>query len=824
MKTSPELLTDILGVLGHISAKLDSQKQPKSETAIITGGGIFGLFNKKGVAAQAAEDIEKLKTAIKGFQLARFIEMNKELEKYSKLSNHPSKHASGWANAAKDVGQALLYMAGGIAAFALTMSISSKLLGISPIEILEFVVGTAFALSLSMIIIAGGEFVGDKLTGKSEKGKGKSAIGEAKDMGIALMYIAGGILSFAISLRLVPIILKKSSILAGVGEIALIIAGMVGIFFLLGLAKTPIEAGTGVAMAMGIGIGIISLAIIAVALTSKLLLSMFKDKDTNKEGHKKSKLGGILGTLGNAVAALGMFGLFIAGLAATFWVMGLPIVSGPILLGSLALLGMAVSLIATTKAIKSVNDIMKSMDMKKTTENIKLMVSGVMSGVIQGVMGSGLHKNELGEPSSTGDLTLKEVRQFRRIKRVIRMLGSISSSLSEFAMGLRAFAKLGEISSLEYDENGKPIIGKKGKIHVTEIAKSIADTFGIFIKSLVENTQNLTRHQARSLKILGKALTGDQGLIHGVVEFATALKTFSEFGAAGEIYVPAIKDDDGKIVKAAEHVKITTITQNIVDTFGKFVTAMAEKAPLFEAAGPVGNKMQDFNEALMGVKRSGIGSWFRRDKPGILSALTGFNDLLLTYSNYGKDGAIPVKDKDGNIIPGKFIKVEEVANNMVTGVTTFVSSLNKALEGKNLKTISGNISDQLGSFGDIINQLDTLAKSQEGIDKLANSMGLLATNIGLLVTNMSSLNTDKLAKLATITAQHAVVTKGVTIPPVGTTTTSSSTTSSSPAMDWDRIGEIIGQKVAERINATQNGEYKFTFYNETQGNLEFKKH
>jgi hypothetical protein len=415
------------------------------------------------------------------------------------------------------------------------------------------------------------------------------------------------------------------------------------------------------------------------------------------------------------------------------------------------------------------------------------------------------------------------------------MLGTISKSISQFAMGLRAFAKLGEIASLDYkvdETTGEmtPIIGQAkegGKIHVVEIAKSIADTFGMFIKSLVENTQGLTRRQARSLKILGKALTGDQGIIAGVSQFANVLQTFSKFGKKGEIWVPPQYEDEKqtrKVKGTGENVPLTNIVANIVKSFGDFVDAMVAHSKEFEIGGAVANKMQSFNEALMGKKRSGIGSWFASDKPGILAGVTGFNDVLLLYADYGADGTIPKKDpKTGEIIPGPGISVKQIAQNMVSGITTFTSELSIALNGKDLAGSAKEIEKKMGSFTDIITQFDKMAESQEGIDKLANSLGLLATNMGLLVTNMGPLSTDKLQSLATMSAQHAVTTKGIPIAPVGSSANASSASPAGQA-DWDKIADRMGDIIAAKLTGGRNGEFNFTFYDgNTGGKLEIKE-
>ena len=142
MKTSPELLSDILGVLGNMSAKMDaaaaasaSAPKPKGDTNIKLGAmGVIGsLLGKKGAAAKMAEDVEKLKTAMKGFNIVRLNQMIESLKKYNEVSKEgaASKKVSGWAVAAQDMGKALMYIAGGIGLFAGVIAVSGGLLGVS---------------------------------------------------------------------------------------------------------------------------------------------------------------------------------------------------------------------------------------------------------------------------------------------------------------------------------------------------------------------------------------------------------------------------------------------------------------------------------------------------------------------------------------------------------------------------------------------------------------------------------------------------------------------------------------------------------------------
>jgi hypothetical protein len=220
MKTSPELLSDILITLTAINGKMDAlaaKPAAKGDTTVKIGSaGVIGsLLGKKGAAEKLADDVEKLKSAMKGLNLVRLNKLIVSLKEYQTISKENSSltKVSGWALAAQDMGKALIYIGAGIATFALTFGLAKKILGVSPYEVLGFIGLTSLTLAASMAILAGGEASGDKFAGflggkaktignaKADKGRTKSAIASARDMGTAMMYIAGGILGFSTSLK-----------------------------------------------------------------------------------------------------------------------------------------------------------------------------------------------------------------------------------------------------------------------------------------------------------------------------------------------------------------------------------------------------------------------------------------------------------------------------------------------------------------------------------------------------------------------------------------------------------------------------------------------
>jgi len=545
---------------------------------------------------------------------------------------------------------------------------------------------------------------------------------------------------------------------------------------------------------------------------------------TNKEGKevKRSKIGQMMAGMG---VGLGMFGLFLISSVGLFWLMGTPLVAAPVMLGAASLLLVSFALINMVRATKKIMDEVNALGGKKgvqdLTNNIYMLVSGVMDGVIRGVLGDKDANRKGLDTSGDGTISLKELREFKRIKRAVKMFAQIASSLSKFAKGLRAFAKLGEIASLEYEEdadgNMKPKLGGD-KIHVVEIAEAVAGTFSLFIKTMIEKTKKLSKDQAEALKKFAKALTGKRGLIAGVSQFAEALKTYAEFGKAQKIYVTAYKEDGTIDETKKEGVPLEDVVKNIEKGFFDFVDKMVAMAPKIEDLNL--NKMKRFNIALMGKK--GFGG---TEKPGLLDAVSEFSNTLALYAKYGEDNLIPLFNEKGEpIMDGakqKTIGVDKVATNMVAGIGAFIGAFSTSADKDGLEGKAKDLKKKIENISDIINQFDKLAKSQEGMEKLASSMGLLATNVGLLVTNLGTLDTNKLQALATITAQHAVTTKGV---PISETTKTPSSAPIAAPTDWNSVGEIIANKLAAKISGNRNGEFNFTFYDgATGGKLEINE-
>ena len=54
-----------------------------------------------------------------------------------------------------------------------------------------------------------------------------------------------------------------------------------------------------------------------------------------------------------------------------------------------------------------------------------------------------------------------------------------------------------------------------------------------FLENLIASTKTLSFRQARSIDRMGAALTGKNGILRAVIQFADVLKTFAQFGKNG---------------------------------------------------------------------------------------------------------------------------------------------------------------------------------------------------------------------------------------------------------------------------------------------------
>ena len=162
----------------------------------------------------------------------------------------------------KEMSSFLTYFAIGIASFAISLLLTSKLLSLSkPIDVVYFL---GFTIA-SLIVMFGVLALSEKIVTKGHN--------VVKDIGFGLATLALGILGFGITLRLLPVILGKDAGTIGEGFLLMgtITVALVGMFALFGFAENYVNKGSNVIDKMGVSLLILGGAIIGFALILKLL-------------------------------------------------------------------------------------------------------------------------------------------------------------------------------------------------------------------------------------------------------------------------------------------------------------------------------------------------------------------------------------------------------------------------------------------------------------------------------------------------------------------------------------------------------------------------
>jgi hypothetical protein len=166
-----------------------------------------------------------------------------------------------------------------------------------------------------------------------------------KSMGSAMMIFSLGIISVALTLAILPSILETDSMMKSVLMFTGIFLGIGAMMYFLGRSKELVEPGVEVLYKMGGAMMMFSLGILAVAIVSRLATSiLFSGSVEVDEEEKKGPMAAIwrLGTFG--VIAGGMIGLFV----------GLGAMEGTIKKGIGVATGVSVGIMLLSLAVLSV--------------------------------------------------------------------------------------------------------------------------------------------------------------------------------------------------------------------------------------------------------------------------------------------------------------------------------------------------------------------------------------------------------------------------------------------------------------------------------------
>jgi hypothetical protein len=732
----------------------------------------------------------------------------RKIERSMKMFENLGRSLRDIAKPIKTISMSLINLSLGIVAFAASILLAGKILGLAGGNaVFNFLIVSILGIAMVFGVLALANRVVDKGTDTIKK------------IGVGMAFLSLGIVSFALAIALVPAILGMGSIGAGILAVTGIIVLSGLIFAGIGLLKGPIEQGVVVAASMGMGMAFLAAGVLVMALSARAITGLAGDDAVNKKGEKRGKFGQLMSDIG---PGLGVMGIVLVSSALLFAGMG---ALAPVLLPGIGVgLAMSAALILFSISVKKLVNTANELGTKEEIyTSVEKTIGGVLKGFLDGIM-----------VLSDGKKGAKGVAAFIKNSAAIfagtGVLLSMSLALSQFAKALTAFAELENMRVIEgYDKDGKPRFGEK--INIKDVSDNITHSISTFLKALIASTSGLSRKEAGAIRKMGRALTGRRGILSAVSTFADVLKTFAQFGSEGKIgyveFVPDGTDEDGnaKFKQVPKTVLITEVVDNIISSFGTFVTKLTENTKEFELTGKHGRRMGHLAEALLGKK-----GMLGKEKYGILQPVEQFAETLTIYAKFGANNEIPILDPETGEVIDK-VSVETIAKNILNSLTAFT----KELGSRKIKQDTKQAEENLKIFDDIISKTNKISKSIDGIERLSKTLSELATSIGSLSMSLIDLDTDKLKNLSDVGAAYLAKTndygvaneritsvtsgQGVSSTPAPAPLASpgerrSGTTTSSTVKEpnWDLIAAQIGESVGNQlVTAMKSNQIKFEF-------------
>lgn len=761
---SVKILTEALGALVKAMPGLEAGitsiakiKEKSMGMALKSLGFLFTFIEDKGKPANA-----------------------KKIQKGIDVMEKAGKALKG-LNILREIGQGFMYLGLGVLAFAGSMVLSAMLLRLGkPSDILPFLGITI----LGLMVAFGALYLAKKFV------KGGTEV--IKDMGLGMAALALGIISFALTIRLLPVIFKNESggsIIKGM----LIMVGIIGImaltFGVLSLAQPFVKAGFKTILLMSAGLAIFAITVLGLAMVAKMLMSgMTFDKEAEKnekDENKKSMLKG-----------LGIFGLILIGATAAFALLGIPGFSAVIKSGAVTMLLMGAALYVMALSIEKLVTVGERLAGKDIAGTLTNLIGGTITGFI-----GGLSALSGGKTGVAGVAAF--IKNSAKIFAGVGVLMAMSLSLSMFAKAITAFAELENMRIIEgYDKDGKPIFGEK--INITKVADNITYSISTFLNALIVSTEDLTRKKAGAIKKMARALTGRRGILTAVIQFADAMKVYAQFGKDNTIgYIDY--DDNGNEIR--QKVKANVVVDNMIGSFLYFTNQLFRKSEEEFGDGEPGisgkqkRRMKRMSKALVG-------------KNGILGAVMQFADTLRLFAEFGKDNQIPILDADGKPT-GKVLKVDDIADNIIEALMTFSDKLAVGLENSKPK----DAKKAVAKFSGIIEELSKFSESLSALEKVNDTISNLAKSMNDLSVSLDGFDTAKLNKLS----QISVAAGGPSSSGGSGSSTAERINEKSQAVkessasaplpvNWDLVAAQIGQHVGSSlVEAMKSGQMKFEF-------------
>jgi hypothetical protein len=446
-----------------------------------------------------------------------------------------------------------------------------------------------------------------------------------KAMAVLMIAFAASILIF-----LGATILASKVFGVGPFESIMIILGLIGSFALgfamLGVLSIPIMWGAVAATFMGIGLTSLSVGLLSFIGVSKLM----------------DMMGGTVESLHGLVSVVGLLALIYAGLG---------ILSGFVILGSMAAIGMGGSLILLS---------------------VGLLAFGAVTALLDAMMPNGIFATMGQVAKSLGILAI--IYAGMGILSIPIMMGAwasiaISGSLILLALSVYTINKLLK------------------DIELPEIKQNISDLVSGVLLGTAEGIQRgllgdgdfgqetkVGRFFAKVGAVAKNALTlfAGIGLVMDVAQAISMLgRAVTAFSQAGTIKVITGYKENGDPI-FGEAVAINNIATTIAQTIGEFFQSLNKALkPNNEGGGlPSIEDIYAMEEILIGRSAGKAWMWGGKPSKGILTVLMKFGETLSMWGKFGPAGEMPYEfDNEGK--PTKWVKMEDIATNITKALKEF---------------------------------------------------------------------------------------------------------------------------------------------------------
>jgi len=722
------------------------------------------------------------------------------------------------------MGKSIMYLAGGMVLFAIAVALIPRILGVG--QRAKNQGDNAITAAYGVAIIAGslllislafwglGKF-NDKIT------KGTDI---AKGMGEGILYLAGGMVLFAVAVALIPRILgvgarnenRETNKTTAIYGVAIIIGGIIGfafLYILMGKLEPHIKKGTSVAVDMAIGMMALSGAMVIFALTVALVPRILGvgARNENKESNKETAALGAKIIMGTIIAFAIGFG--ILGLAEKQVKKGA--IVAMFIAGAIALLSIAVFMFATTaKAITAMSDTSatKTVTTLNADGTVKSQEEKKRSKFGQLFAGIGPGLGAMGIIIVAGAVLMAILG----IPAVALLVGlgaavaiGVSFALITMAKAIKTVAEVTKGITGEQISNTIAIATSSVIVGVTKgisagFAGKIAKPGEAAVRGKIDFKE--FKQTKRAMRMIGS-------IAESISKFGEGLRAFESKGKIGKVtftneYIGIDPDTHEKMYRTkvsmnkSDAVNVTDVAANIGFALSSFITAITKTDDSLA------------QKRKLRRLRRGIGG----GEDSIMQPLIDFSTMMNSFSEMSVTGNMPVLNAEGQVVMDgtgtnakpKTYNLKETATKVAAAFATFTSTLSDKLpDNLWIKNLG------IGKFGDLSIAISELVSNQEGLDKMANSMGVLATNIGLLSTNLKSLDVTNLTRAAIVAGEYQkrYGSVGITSTPntIAANTTGTSVTQTEVKFSEDemrKLAQLIGDQIS---NSFKNKPFQFKF-------------